>query len=65
MHGSREGPFCCTQLYGTAANWWETYCNIHANVDTITWNEFKACFYTHYVPCGTMKFKRKEFADLK
>jgi hypothetical protein len=35
------------------------------NVDTITWNEFKARFRTHYVPRGTMKLKRKEFADLK
>jgi hypothetical protein len=40
------------------------YCNTHANVDTITWNEFKAHFRTHYVPRGTMKLKRKEFADL-
>jgi hypothetical protein len=57
--------FATHQLYGTAANWWETYCNTHANVDTITWNEFKARFCTHYVPHGTMKLKRKEFADLK
>jgi hypothetical protein len=57
--------FAAHQLYGTAANWWETYCNTHVNVDAITWNEFKACFRTHYVPRGTMKLKRKEFADLK
>jgi Icc-related predicted phosphoesterase len=43
----------------------ETYCNTHANVDTITWNEFKAHFCTHYMPHGTMKMKKKEFADLK
>jgi hypothetical protein len=35
------------------------------NVNTTTWNEFKARFRTHYVPRGTMKLKRKEFADLK
>jgi hypothetical protein len=35
------------------------------NVDTITWNEFKAHFCTHYVPRGTMKLKKKEFTDLK
>jgi hypothetical protein len=35
------------------------------NVDTITWNEFKARFRTHYVPRGTMKLKKKEFTDLK
>jgi hypothetical protein len=57
--------FAVHQLYGTAANWWEAYCNTHVNVDTITWNEFMACFRTHYVPRGTMKLKKKEFADLK
>jgi hypothetical protein len=57
--------FAAHQLYGTAANWWETYCNTHVNVDTITWNEFMVCFRTHYVPRGTMKLKRKEFTDLK
>jgi hypothetical protein len=35
------------------------------NINTIPWNEFKARFRTHYVPRGTMKLKRKEFADLK
>jgi hypothetical protein len=29
------------------------------------WNEFKAHFRNHYVPRGTMKPKKKEFADLK
>jgi hypothetical protein len=57
--------FAAHQLYRTAVNWWETYCNTHANVDTITWNEFTAHFRTHYVPRGTMKLKRKEFAELK
>jgi hypothetical protein len=57
--------FAAHQLFGTATNWWETYCNTHADVDSITWNEFKARFCNHYVPCGTMKLKKKEFADLK
>jgi hypothetical protein len=57
--------FVVHQLYGTAANWWETYCNTHVVVDTITWNEFKARFRTHYVPRGTMKLNKKEFTDLK
>jgi hypothetical protein len=57
--------FAAHQLYGTAANWWETYCNTHVNVNTITWNKFKARLRTHYVPRGTMKLKWKEFADLK
>jgi hypothetical protein len=57
--------FAVHQLYGMAANWWETYCNTHVNVDTIMWNELKARFRTHYVPHGTMKLKKKEFTDLK
>jgi hypothetical protein len=57
--------FAAHQLYGTTANWWETYYNTHENIDTITWNEFKAHFRTHYVPHGTMKLKKKEFTDLK
>jgi hypothetical protein len=56
--------FAVHQLYGTTANWCETYCDTHASIDTITWNEFKAHFRTHYVPRGTMKLK-KEFADLR
>jgi hypothetical protein len=36
--------FAAHQLYRTAANCWETYCNTHSNVDTIMWNEFKALF---------------------
>jgi hypothetical protein len=57
--------FTAHQLYGTTANWWETYYNTHVNVNAITWNEFKAHFRTHYVPRGTLKLKKKEFADLK
>jgi hypothetical protein len=48
-----------------AANWWETYCNTHADVDSITSNKFKAHFCNHYVPCGTMKLKKKEFTNLR
>jgi hypothetical protein len=58
-------PFASYQHYGMAASWWEMYYNTHANIDTITWNEFKDCFRTHYVPRGTMKLKKMEFADLK
>jgi hypothetical protein len=57
--------FATHQLFGTAGNWWETYCNTHADVDSITWNEFKARFRNHYVPRDTMKLKKKEFTDLK
>jgi hypothetical protein len=57
--------FAAHHLFGMAANWWETYCNTHADIDSIMWNEFKAHFHNHYVPCGTMKLKKKEFTDLK
>jgi hypothetical protein len=57
--------FVTHQLLGTATNWWETYCNTHADIDSITWNEFKAHFHNHYVPRGTMKLKKKEFTNLR
>jgi hypothetical protein len=63
MHGSRESYFIAHQLYGTAGNWWKTYCNTHANVNIITGDKFKAYFCTHYVPRGTIKLK--EFTDLR
>jgi hypothetical protein len=57
--------FATHHLFGTAANWFETYYNTHADVDSITWNEFKARFRNHYVPHGTMKLKKKEFTNLR
>jgi hypothetical protein len=39
--------FVAHQLFGTAAEWWETYRNSHQNVGAITWNEFKAQFRTY------------------
>jgi hypothetical protein len=57
--------FAVHQLFGAATDWWETYCNTHTEVNSITWNEFQAHFHTHYVPHGSMKLKKKEFADLK
>jgi hypothetical protein len=56
--------FAAHQLFGTAADWWETYRNTHTSVEAITWDEFKARFRTHYVPHGTLKLKKKEFSDL-
>jgi hypothetical protein len=44
--------FAVHQLFGTAANWWETYCNTHANVDSNTWNEFKALSVTTMYPAA-------------
>jgi hypothetical protein len=56
--------FMAHQLFGTTADWWGTYRNTHPNVEAITWNEFKAHFRTHYVPCSTLKLKKKEFSKL-
>jgi hypothetical protein len=52
------------QLFGTTADWWETYRNTHPNANAISWNEFKAHFMTHYVPYNTLKLNKKEFSDL-
>jgi hypothetical protein len=56
--------FTAHQLFGTTADWWETYHNTHLNVDAISWTEFKAHFRSHYVPHGTLKLKKKEFLYL-
>jgi hypothetical protein len=50
--------FAVHQLIGTAADLWETHRNSHSNVGSITWNEFKTQFRTHYIPCGTLKLKK-------
>jgi hypothetical protein len=57
--------FAAHQLFDMAANWWETYCNTHIDINSITWNEFKTRFCNHYVPRGTMKLKKKEFTNLR
>jgi hypothetical protein len=57
--------FVAHQLFGTAADWWETYCNSHQNVGAIMRTEVKGYFRSHYVPHGTMKLKKKKFTDLK
>jgi hypothetical protein len=56
--------FAAQQLFGTTADWWETYRTAHLNANAISWNEFKAHFRTHYMPHGTLKLKKKEFSDL-
>jgi hypothetical protein len=63
--GPEKVLFTAHQLFGTAVEWWETYHNSHQHVGAITWNEFKARFRTHYVPCGMLKLKKKEFSELQ
>jgi predicted PolB exonuclease-like 3'-5' exonuclease len=63
VHGSREGSFCHTPALWYCSKLWETYYSTHTDVDSITWNEFKAHFRNHYVPRGTIKLKKKEFTN--
>jgi hypothetical protein len=65
MHGSLESHFCCAPALWDNSQLVGDVLQYHVNIDAITWNDFKARFRTHYVPRGTMKLKRKEFADLK
>jgi hypothetical protein len=56
--------FTAHQLFRTAVDYWETYCNTHLNVEAVTWDESMTSFRTHYVPHGTLKLRKKEFSDL-
>jgi hypothetical protein len=53
------------QLIEPTADWWDTYVEAHEETSTINWNEFKMAFQSHHVPQGVIKFKKKEFQDLK
>src|ERR1041384_2519221 len=57
--------FAAHQLLGPAADWWDAYCDAHANMDTITWQEFRDAFRAHFVPIGLIQLKKREFSDLK
>jgi hypothetical protein len=57
--------FDSLQLEGPAADWWDTYVEAHEEPECINWQEFKNSFYSHHVPLGVMKLKKKEFEDLK
>src|SRR6266540_1496909 len=57
--------FATHQLTGSAADWWTTYIAAHARPEDINWDEFKTAFRHHFVPEGEIKFKHREFLDLK
>jgi hypothetical protein len=38
---------------------------VHEELESINWLEFRAAFWAHYVPQGVIKQKKKEFQDLK
>jgi hypothetical protein len=52
-------------LRGAAQSWWESYLATHANLDTITWEEFRDNFHQYHVPAGLMTVKKEEFLALK
>jgi len=51
-------------LEGSAADWWDAYTTAHADVNTITWEEFRNNFREHHIPVGVTKLKQKEFLAL-
>jgi hypothetical protein len=52
-------------LRGAAQSWWESYLATHANLDTITWEEFRDNFRQYHVPTSLMIVKKEEFLALK
>jgi hypothetical protein len=46
-------------LRGAAQSWWESYLATHANLDTITWEEFRDSFRQYHVPTGLMTVKKE------
>jgi hypothetical protein len=52
-------------LRGADQSWWESYLANHANLDTITWVEFKDNFCQYHVPVGLMTVKKEVFLALK
>jgi hypothetical protein len=53
------------RLTDPAADWWDSYCAVHAAANTITWAEFSTQFRNYHIPAGLMKIKKKEFLSLK
>jgi hypothetical protein len=38
------------QLFGPTANMWDVYMEVHEELESINWAEFKAAFHAHHVP---------------
>ena len=53
------------QLESLAAEWWESFCAIHENLQSITWAEFSEAFRYSHVPDGKVEMKKNEFRELK
>jgi hypothetical protein len=44
--------------------WWESYCDAHENLGSISWEEFAKAFHEHHVPEGVMDAKVEEFRNI-
>jgi hypothetical protein len=52
-------------LRGAAQSSWESYLTAHADLEAITWEEFRDNFRQYHVPAGLMTMKKEEFLALK
>jgi hypothetical protein len=52
-------------LRGAAQSWWESYLATHADLEAITWEEFRGNFRRYHVPEGLMIVRKEEFPALK
>jgi hypothetical protein len=53
------------RLTDPAADWWDSYTDVHDDAKAITWAEFATQFRNYHIPAGPMKIKKKEFLSLK
>lgn len=51
--------FAAHQLRGSAADWWENYCNAHPDAVNIEWAEFADAFRAAHVPESTIDMKKE------
>jgi hypothetical protein len=52
------------QLTGAAHTWWDSYCDAHEDLGSISWEEFAEAFHEHHVPEGVMDAKVEEFCNI-
>jgi hypothetical protein len=52
------------QLTGAARAWWDSYCDAHEALGSISWEEFAEAFREKHVPEGIMDAKVEEFHNI-
>ena len=57
--------YAAHQLEGTATEWWESYCTIYEDHQSITWAKFSEAFRQIHIPDGKVKMKKNEFRELR